>query len=206
MPHGLLLEREIERDALSFWRLAKKYEARWERVIFLTAAVLVAIVITNPIYFGALESLIVGSGNWGYLGAAVAGFFFAYGLTIPIATVVLYALGGTLNPLLVALVAASTATAGDFIIFEISKQRLARHIVHLKRSGYIAKYAKRWGKWVHRAAPLVAGFIIASPLPDELAALFLGSLRFTERQFVAFVWAAEFVGILVIVVLGSAFA
>ena len=178
----------------------KKYEYKHHKTVIFFLIVLLSIFVLDPKYFNTLLELIKTSGNYGLIGVAIAGFFFAYGLTIPIATVALYAFGGIYNPFLVALIAAATATAGDFIIFKIAKLRFAKHIEKFERKGMLRKYSK----WIHRLAPILAGLIIASPLPDELAALFLGSLKFTEKQFVIFVYAAEFIGILLIASAGAA--
>ncbi len=178
----------------------KQYEYTHHKTVMFFLIVFLSIIVLDPKYFNIIIELIKNSGNYGLIGVAIAGFFFAYGLTIPIATVALYAFGGVYNPFVVAALAAATATIGDFIIFKIAKLRFAKRIQKFERQGLLRKYSK----WVHRFAPILAGIIIASPLPDELAALFLGSLKFTERQFIIFVYAAEFIGIFLIASAGSA--
>ncbi len=178
----------------------KQYEYHHHKTVIFFLVTAAAILVLDPQYFNIILGLIRNSGNYGLIGVAIAGFFFAYGLTVPVAAVALYAFGSVYNPFLVAAIAAASATAGDFIIFKIAKLRFAKHIEKLKRRGLLRRYSK----WIHRFAPILAGFIIASPLPDELAAIFLGSLRFTEKQFVIFVYGAEFIGILIIASTGMA--
>jgi len=178
----------------------KQYEYKHHKTFMFLVITLFAILVLDPKYFNLLVETIKNGGSYGLVGVAIAGFFFAYGLTIPIATVALYAFGNVYNPFLVAAIAAAGATAGDFIIFKIAKLRFAKDIQKLERKGLLRKYSK----WVHRLAPILAGLVIASPLPDELAAIFLGSLKFTEKQFVIFVYAAEFIGIFIIASAGAA--
>jgi hypothetical protein len=59
--------------------------------------------------------------------------------------------------------------------------------------------------FLKKISPLIAGFIIASPLPDELAAVLLGSENYDYKKFLILAFVFNFLGILFIVGLGRIF-
>src|SRR3989344_5955191 len=179
----------------------KKYGIKYENLLLLLASLTAALVILSPVYFRALESFILSFGEYGYLGVAVVGFFFAYGITTPIATVGLAALGGVLDPIFVGLIGGTTAAISDFIIYFFARRKLSATERKIEKKFLNKKYSRVW----HAAAPIVAGFIIASPLPDELAAGILGALRFDKKRFLIFVCVGEVIGIFIIASVGKIF-
>ncbi len=179
----------------------KKYGIKYENLILLLLSLVAALVILTPAYFQQLEKFILSFGGYGYFGAAVVGFFFSYGITTPIAMVGLAALGGVLDPIFVALVGGTAAAISDFIIYFFAKRKLSATERKIEKKFLNKKYSRLW----HAAAPIVAGFIIASPLPDELAAGILGALRFNKKRFLIFVWVAEVIGIFIIANIGKIF-
>lgn len=172
----------------------KKYGIKYENLILLLASLTAALVILSPIYFKALENFVLSFGSYGYLGAAVVGFFFAYGITTPIAMVGLAALGSVLDPLFVALIGGTAAAISDFIIYFFARRKLSSAEKKIEKKFLSKKYSHVW----HVFAPIIAGFIIASPLPDEIAAGILGALRFDKKRFLLFVWVAELIGVFLI--------
>lgn len=70
-----------------------------------------------------LYSIINGFGRFEYLGAFLAGMFFAYGFTTAHAIAVLYIIATTLNPFAVAFFGAVGAVLSDFVIFKFMKKR-----------------------------------------------------------------------------------
>ncbi len=179
----------------------KKYGIKYENLALLLISLTAALVILTPTYFRGLESFILSFGEYGYLGVAVVGFFFAYGITTPIAMVGLAALGGVLDPLFVALIGGTAAAISDFIIYFFARRKLSSVERKIEKKFLNKKYSRVW----HAFAPIIAGFIIASPLPDELAAGILGALRFDKKRFLIFVWVAEVIGIFVIASIGRIF-
>ncbi|HLE07691.1 MAG TPA: VTT domain-containing protein [archaeon] len=179
----------------------KKYGIKYENLLLLLASLTAALIILTPAYFQQLESFILSFREYGYLGAAVMGFFFSYGITTPIAMVGLAAFGSVLDPLFVALVGGTAAAISDFIIYFFARRKLSAIERKIEKRFLSKKYSSVW----HAAAPIVAGFIIASPLPDELAAGILGALRFDKKRFLIFVWVAEVIGIFIIASVGKIF-
>ncbi len=177
----------------------KRYGIKYENLALLLISLTAALVILTPTYFRALESFILSFGEYGYLGAAVVGFFFAYGITTPIAMVGLAAFGSVMDPLFVALIGGTAAAISDFIIYFFARRKLSSAEKKIEKKFLSKKYSRVW----HAFAPIIAGLIIASPLPDELAAGILGALRFDKKRFLIFVWVAEVIGIFIIASVGK---
>ncbi len=51
--------------------------------------------------------------------------------------------------------------------------------------------------------PVIAGFIIGSPLPDEWAAVLLGAAKYGKKQFMIHAFSFNVVGIHIIAAIGS---
>ncbi|MFH1072545.1 MAG: hypothetical protein V1743_03905, partial [Nanoarchaeota archaeon] len=107
--------------------------------------------------------------SMGYLGSFLLGIFFVYGFTAPPATALLLLLAKSQNIFVTALIAGVGALVGDLVLFRfirhsfgdeierLKKERLVKHM-YTKTPGFIKKYF----------IPVIGGFIIASPLPDEI--------------------------------------
>lgn len=173
----------------------KALELRYEKIILLAAAVAIGALLI--LYNEQVEGLISASGNFGYIGVLVAGAFSSWGLTAIPGYAALFNLGSALNPWVVALMAAFSATVTDLVIFYVAKRELSDIVKKEER-----KYPK-FSKWVHRFAPAIVALAIATPVPDEVAAGFMGALRWDEKHFIVLVYIAHFLGILAVAGAGS---
>ncbi len=180
-----------------FWKLVKKEELKYGNLLLLLVSLIVAYIVLTPSLFSVLVETIKSAHEYGLAGVFIAGLFFSYGLTTPVSIVVLYAFGSVFNPLAVAAVGAAGAAISDYIIYYFVKKNFSREFnTGLKKFGKLSKY-------LHYLAPVIAGLIIASPLPDELGAAFLGAVKFEKRRFFIFAYFANFFGILLLAWLGS---
>lgn len=178
-------------------RKIRLVELRYEKLILLFGAVLLAIVMLNPAYLGQLEMWVAVMGNYGYIGAFIAGAVSSFGITVPPAAAVLFMLGKTFPAWAVAAVGATGGTLADLVMFEVAKRRLTEMFRREER-----KHPKL-SIWMHRLAPMIVGFIIASPLPDELASGIVGAMRFNEKKFIIIVWVAHFLIMFAVASAGS---
>ena|SRR3989338_4535408 len=141
----------------------------------------------------------------GYVGAFLAGILFVYSFTAGSATAVLLLIAKEQNIILAGLVAGLGALIGDLIIFKfirhsfadeiekLSKEKIVLHI-HNKTPYMLKKYL----------IPLLAGFIIASPLPDEIGVSLLAAYRtISTKVFSIISYALNTIGIFVILMIGS---
>lgn len=172
---------------------------RYHLLLFL----LVILLTLEAFFTGSLQSFLQSLGSYGYLGALLAGFFYTYGMTSPFSVATFFVLAERLNPFLLAFFGALSSVISEFIIYSFSRheyRRLARH-----HTVFRIKISRRRKGLLKTLSPLIAGFIIASPLPDELAGAFLGSENYGVKRFMLLAFVFNFIGILFIVGLGRIF-
>lgn len=159
-------------------------------------------------YFLQLRSVheaMKGLGEFGYMGAFLAGTLFSYAFTTAPASVVLYILSESRNPILVALLGGLGAMLSDALIFKYVKSYLVVDIEIIKRTIELrVPWKRRIEKWPHWLTPIIAGFIIASPLPDEIGAALFGLAKYNSRKFVIVSYVLNTLGILAIALLANA--
>lgn len=154
-----------------------------------------------------LPKIIKGLGGFGYIGVFFAGFFFTSVITTSTATVTLFLFGKSLDPFVIAPIAAFGAMLGDFILFSIIKYRFSNHYrvfdrIKVKLSKEApASFFKRY-RMFKKFIPLVGALIIASPLPDELGIALLGISKYETKKFFILSFVMNLLGILGIAYLG----
>ncbi len=152
-----------------------------------------------PAFHGALLSL-------GYFGTFLAGFLFTYGFTAAPAIAVLLILAKGQNIVLSGIIGGAGALLGDWIIFNFIRssfssefRKLSRERVIRYATGKVPRILKRY------LIPVLAGFIIASPLPDELGVFLLASSRnISPRIFSVISYIFNTFGIFIILLVGKA--
>ena len=193
-------------------RRIEKYQWKYRNIMLLVLSIFVAYYILRS---EQVVSFIQGFGNLGYPAAFIAGLFFSYGITIAPATVALFNLGQTLNPFLIAQIGAIGTVISDYIIFKFVRDRLLDEIKTLSkevrtltkpvsslffweefrvRLWRAVSHSKVWQMMI----PVIAGLIIASPLPDEIGVALFGAVKFDTKKFVVIAYLLNFVGILII--------
>jgi uncharacterized membrane protein YdjX (TVP38/TMEM64 family) len=157
----------------------------------------------------------------GYFSAFLAGVFFSSSLTVAPATALIYTLGSIFNPFILAFIGAFGSLLSDYLIFRFVKHRLIDEIklLHEEINEFLKPVTKPfipkdlrfklylWRrviesrfKWV---IPVIAGFIIASPLPDEIGVALLGAAKYETERFVIISYFLNFIGIFFIATMGS---
>ncbi|MBW3538044.1 hypothetical protein KY386_00955 [Candidatus Parcubacteria bacterium] len=180
---------------------------RWRNWPFKNTTLL----ITSLVLFYALadspivRTVIDRAGELGYIGAFAAGIFFVSTFTVAPAAVVLFHLADLLNPVEVALLAATGAMLGDYVIFRFLKDRVFDELggLFMRMGGsYVFDLFKTpFFAWM---LPLVGGIMIASPLPDELGISLMGLSKLKKWQFLAATFTLNALGILTVVTLARA--
>lgn len=177
-----------------------RYEwRRYNTILFF----LILLLTLESILTSSLQRFLQSMGEYGYLGALLAGFFYTYGVTSPFSVATFFILSETLNPWLLAFSGALSSILSEFIIYDFTRVETKRLLKNHKLKGL--KLPKISSKLLKKLSPLIAGFIIASPLPDELAAVLLGSENYNIKKFVVLTFIFNFLGILFIVGLGRIF-
>jgi len=204
--------RTLYKTTAKTFRTVKKYHWKYRNLIYLVISFVAAYFILRT---DAIVSFIHNLGLLGFPAAFIAGMFFTYGLTTVPATVAIYSLAQAFNPFLIAFIGAFGSVVSDYLIFRFVKDRLAGEIIMLsKEINRIRKpisslvleeemIIRTWKKiskskiW-NVLIPVIAGFIIASPLPDELGAAMFGAIKFDLKKFIVISYLLNFTGILII--------
>ncbi len=187
-----------------------KYKWKHNNLIFIFLSTSFAVyMLTAPEIVAFIEN----TGDMGYIGAFISGFFFSSLFTAPIATAALIILGKTLNPFLIALVGAFGAASADIIIYSAvrkSIEKFSEEIDELKL--FIERHSpvhiNPANRLLHELkfyfTPILAGFIMASPLPDELAVGLLGAAHYGKKKMLIISYVANFIGIVILAYIGKA--
>src|SRR3989344_1700542 len=164
-------------------------------IIVLSVGIAVVLVKTN--IFG---KVLTSTKELELLGSFVAGMFFTSVFTTVPAIVTLGEIAHANSVILTAILGSMGALAGDLIIYKFVRDRLSEYLMELIKYQGGGKRVRmlfrlKYFGWL---TFLVGGFIIASPLPDELGVSLLGFLKMRMRFFIALSLVFNFVGILLI--------
>jgi hypothetical protein len=139
-------------------------------------------------------------GALGYLGAFITGIFFVSIFTVAPASVILFDLANTLNPILVAILAGFGTVLGDYLIFSFLRDKLFNELKPLfyKFGGTLLKklFLTPYFSWL---IPIFGAVIIASPLPDETGITMLGLSKVKIWQFLLITFLLNSAGIFILV-------
>jgi len=157
--------------------------------------VLLAIAITIVLFL--YRDKVVALGNYGYLGAFLVCLISNTSIILPVpGIVVLFALGATLNPVLVALVGAAGGTIAEITGFMAGYG--GRGMVQGGGRVYTLAegWMKRWGGWVIFA-------FAAIPLPIlDIAGVVAGVLGYPLWKFLLIVWPGKSIKYIMLVLAG----
>ncbi|OGD90252.1 hypothetical protein A3D07_04210 [Candidatus Curtissbacteria bacterium RIFCSPHIGHO2_02_FULL_42_15] len=138
--------------------------------------------------------------------AFLVGFLFSITFTAAISTSVFILLAETThNPFLIALIGGFGSLAANSIVYKFFKEEIIDDIQFIEK-----RYARRiahkiiHSKTVIGLTPYVAALLLASPLPDELGILMLAGANFKYTRFFLYSFAFHTIGILIIILVGSA--
>lgn len=167
-------------------------------IIFLISIIIAIYILTSPILRGFISSL----GDYSYLGALIAGFFFASGFTAAPATASFLIFGQSNNPILLGLVGGAGAMLADTLIFLYIKKGLSPDLKYLLKKSKLTKLKKLRHTKLGWIIPLTGGIIIASPLPDELGSFVFGISNYSTKKFLIYSYLLNSLGLIIISLLG----
>ena len=141
----------------------------------------------------------------GYFGIFIAGLMFSYGFTAAPAISLFLILAESQNIYAATLIGGFGALLSDLTIFMFVRASFADEIEKLSKEKLIVKLNHHTpGKLKKYFLPVLAGFIIASPLPDEIGVTLLASVRsISTRLFAVVSYLLNTLGILVILSVGN---
>ncbi|MFH1186890.1 MAG: hypothetical protein V1697_01805 [Candidatus Levyibacteriota bacterium] len=147
-----------------------------------------------------LQLFLSSLGNFGYIGAFIAGILFVSTFTVAIAILILSILVKTLSPIEIGLIAGLGAVFGDFTIFSIVKTRLSGELGYLynkvNKNHFKTVFYSKYFRWT---LPVIGAIIIASPFPDELGVSLMGISKMKIYQFLVISFILNSIGIFLMV-------
>lgn len=163
-------------------------------------SILLAVVLVET---GSIHQLVSLFDRWALLASFIAGFFFSSMFTTAPAIAILADLGHNHPIWQVALLGALGSVVADSILYRFVSDHVDKDLTYIfnlhphKRLRHIFK--TKVFRWL---PPLLAGLVIASPLPDELAMAILGLARVNKKVFALLSFVFSFLGILAITAIG----
>jgi uncharacterized membrane protein YdjX (TVP38/TMEM64 family) len=207
MPDSYVLSKNLLRIS-KFLKWLFKPTIRYSNIaIFIISIILSYFILTSEILKYAISKM----GNFGYVGAFIGGLFYPISFTIAPSVSLLYLLGKSLNPFLIALIGGTGGTISTFIVFHVVKKSFenielfswlrVKIFLLTARSRFLRKIKE--SKFAQYIIPVIAGLIIASPLPDELAAAIMGAVKYETKKFLLFSFLLNFLGIFLVATVGK---
>ena len=160
------------------------------------ATVLLAVGITTVLFL--YRDQVSQLGDYGYLGAFLVSLISSATVILPVpGLVVLFALGASLNPVLVGLVGAAGGIIGEVTGFMVGYG--GREMVQSGGRMYagVEKWMKRWGAWAIFA-------FAAVPLPVfDVAGVVAGALGYPLWKFLLVGWVGKSIKYVILVLVGA---
>lgn len=188
--------------------LTPKQQFIRDGIIFGFSILIAAVLIKTQ----AVQILIANSSAYHYLGSLLSGFFFTSIFTSAPATVALGEIAQTTHPYLVAALGAFGALAGDLLLFRFFRHHVTRDLryiislIKLEERTLAKAHMLRELTFFKDLMLVLGAVVIASPLPDELGLMLWGISHIKTRTVVILTLTLNFVGILIIALVGRAIA
>ena len=186
-------------------KMKKLFKFRYPKIFLLIISIIFAYYLfRNPM----IEQYFSHLGDLSYIGIFAAGLLFSFGFTTPIAI----GLFLTLNPpniILASVLGGFGALLSDIFIFKIIKISFLDEFYRLEKTPVIKNINRMLKNSINAKIKnyllyVFAGFIIASPLPDELGITMLAGLSHIKIQiFIVISFIMNTLGILTMLLLGS---
>ena len=183
-------------------KIDSSYVNKYPKFLLLFITFLIAYLLfsgrTNPKFHVFIVSL-------GFLGTFLTGILFVYGFTAAPATAIFLILAKEQNILLAGMIGGLGALLGDLFIFNFIRHSFKDEIKKLYREKIIVYTNHKTPSFLKRyLLPVVAGFIIASPLPDEIGVTMLAASKsISAKVFSVISYVLNTAGIFVILMIGG---
>lgn len=183
-------------------RTARVYMEKYPKFLLLFITIVIAYIMFYGKTYPPIQNFL---SSVGYLGTFISGIFFVYGFTAAPATVILLVLAKEQNIWIACLIGGLGALIGDLIIFKFLRVSFADEVSRLMHEQLIGKVSKKIPNIFKKyLVPVFAGFIIASPLPDEIGvALFAVTEHISMKLFTVISYVLNTIGIYIILLIGT---
>lgn len=177
-------------------------------LIFIASIVVAAILFT----LGIFDKVVGPLGQFGYLGAFLIGMLFSSAFTTPSATLLFVSLGEyNLNPFAIALIGGVGAMMSDLLFYEVLSGAFMNEAHMLVKKIFTSRTLRTIKRIEHirlvrAGVGILAGGIIASPLPDEIGIALFSLINFKPKFFSFFCLVCNIIGIFALVSIGNSLA
>ena len=160
----------------------KLFRYKYPKLTLLVVCIIAAYILFER---GLFDGVFNSFSGLGLFSVFIAGILFTFGFTAPFAVAYFVALNPS-NLVFVGLLGGLGALCGDMAIFHFVKFSFTSEFNKLKRERLIGRMRRLFGSGFlgnlgHYLTILFAGFIIASPLPDELGVTLIAGLSKINR-------------------------
>lgn len=170
---------------------------KYKNLTLVFLGVVFAIILSR---FEIFHSFLLNLGNYGYIGAFIAGILFVSTFTVATGAVILLVLAETLSPIEIGIIAGLGAVIGDFTIFRFIKDNLLEEVTPLyNRLGGTHLTAVFHTKYFSWTLPVIGTLVIASPLPDEIGVSLMGIAKMKPYKFLLISFLLNAIGIFLVV-------
>lgn len=153
-------------------------------------AIIFFIVLSYIIFSSAfIKQAVYNLGNLSYVGVFIAGLLFSFGFSSPLSVGFFIVLNPE-NILLAAVVGGFASMLGDLFIFKLFQVSFKDEIKKIENEKIIKEFdgwlEKDFGTTLtHYLIYVAAGFMLASPLPDEFGMIMLAGLKRIKASILA---------------------
>ena len=171
---------------------------KYKNLTLVAISIIFAIILSR---FEVFHSFLLNLGNFGYVGAFIAGILFVSTFTVATGVVILLVLAQNLSPIEIGIIAGLGAVVGDFTIFRFIKDNLAKELKliydHIDGDHHFKKVLHT--KYFSWTLPVIGAIIIASPFPDEIGVSLMGISKMKTHQFILISFLLNAIGIFLVV-------
>ncbi|MBI4990663.1 hypothetical protein HZB96_01050 [Candidatus Gottesmanbacteria bacterium] len=178
---------------MSYWRHWK-----YKNLTLVFLGIVLALILSR---IEAFHTFLLHLGNFGYIGAFIAGILFVNIFTVSTGALILLILAEQLSAIEIGLIAGLGAVVGDLIIFHLVKDDFSKELelIYDKIDSKHHFIKLLHSKYFHWTLPVVGAIIIASPFPDELGVTLMGISKMKTYKFVIVSFLLNSLGIFLIV-------
>ncbi len=178
---------------MTYWRRWK-----YKNLTFLLISIIVALFISR---YEPFHNFLLNLGDFGYIGAFIAGILFVSTFTVATGAIILLVLAERLSPIEIGIIAGLGAVVGDFFIFRFIKDNLAQEVndiyEHIDGNHHVKRiFHTKYFSWT---LPVIGAIIIATPFPDEIGVSLMGISKMKAYKFLLVTFILNAIGIFLVV-------
>ncbi len=171
---------------------------KYKNLSLVAASLIFALFISQ---YEPLHTFLFNLGNFGYIGAFIAGILFVSTFTVCIGAVILLILAEELSPIELGLIGGLGGVVGDFTIFHFLKDNLSKEIESVynridSKHHFIKLLHTKYFSWT---LPVIGAVIMASPFPDELGVSLISISKMKTYQFLILAFILDVISVFLVV-------